>query len=160
MSKASNGSNSSSIKTSVKYILVVDSIVLMTCPRLKDSDTGRVARRIKTYIIIFNRVPKVAQIRSSLRHETIPIFKPNIVFGLCLFLVGCCEIAIGYKSSGILPVSRIIGVFVPVIRKVDSRLWAGRAKKTHLPRRRSLTFVSKSKSSQFGKITVLSTNPY
>ena len=55
--------------------------------------------------------------------------------------------------------SWILGVIVPVIRKVDPGLWAGRTKKSHLPWDWRSTFVTKSKSSQFGKMTVLSTNP-
>ena len=113
----------------------------------------------QTYIVIFNGVSEVAQIRASSGHKTIPIFEPNIIFGSCLFLVCSCEIAISYESPGILPVVGMVGVFIPVIWKVDSGLWACRAKKTHLPCLWSSTFVSKSKSSQFGKITILSSNP-
>ena len=113
----------------------------------------------KTDIIIFNGVPKVAQVGPSSGHEAMAIFQPNIVLGSCLFLVGCCEIPIGHKSSGILPILGIFRIFIPIIRQIDSGLWAGRAKKDHLPRSWSLIFVSKSKSSQFGKITILPTSP-
>jgi hypothetical protein len=61
MSKASNGTNSCGVKTSMEYIFVVNGIVLMTSFWLKLFKVRVIAGMTNlTYIIIFNGVPKVA----------------------------------------------------------------------------------------------------
>jgi hypothetical protein len=99
-----------------------------------------------THFFFLYCVGNVVLISFVFRHKAFTVLDPHIIGTPSLHLMNCYKVAVSDITSPIKPASP---VFLPILWKINPRLWACRAEERHLRRLRLRRSIPKSKPLSF-----------